>query len=344
MGDILSQKKIRAQNAEKILKELLRSGELARIDLANKCNVSPATVTQVVTPLIERNIIQESEQVASTGGRKPVLLQLVSDYGCIIVIEVLFSSVAGHVFDLHGNEVFFSVISDHSLKNDRLYKGIIGFVENVKNNHEKLGCSGNILRLGLLVHEDVSDTDLLLLYSTDVISESVPMEYSLSGKFGTQVTLDRIAHYSLNQYLKKTLTLASPDYIYIHIGESITATIVLDGKAVSVKGQTVLDVTQLSFENRNRVTRDNSGSLSGDYPPALTKIISSLLVLFPVNTVFLGGVPVENDKGIIHKVSAEFSSRVAVKQWDERLANVSKPFAHTLLEKSIKHIVRQAFY
>ena len=79
MGDILSQKKIRAQNAEKILKELLRSGELARIDLANKCNVSPATVTQVVTPLIERNIIQESEQVASTGGRKPVLLQLVSD-------------------------------------------------------------------------------------------------------------------------------------------------------------------------------------------------------------------------------------------------------------------------
>ncbi|CAN7546122.1 ROK family transcriptional regulator [Pararhizobium sp. LjRoot255] len=69
----------KALNRRLALNLLRREGGLSRGDLAAKTGLSNAAITGLVSELIEEGFLKEGESTQSTGGRKPVLVEL--DYG-----------------------------------------------------------------------------------------------------------------------------------------------------------------------------------------------------------------------------------------------------------------------
>lgn len=71
---------LRAGNTARVLREIRLSGQTTRVDIASALNLSPATVTAVMSALLESDVIVEEKAAASPGrGRPRVLVSLNPD-------------------------------------------------------------------------------------------------------------------------------------------------------------------------------------------------------------------------------------------------------------------------
>ena len=71
-----SMKDVRRSNRALLLRQLLIEGETSRSDLGAATGLSPATVTSVVSELIEEGIVRETGFLDSEGGRRRVLMHV----------------------------------------------------------------------------------------------------------------------------------------------------------------------------------------------------------------------------------------------------------------------------
>ena len=78
----------RQQNERRIIEYIVVNGETSRVTLAHTLGLSTATVTNIVTDLLERNLLFESRQEKSTVGRKTTLLKFNGDLHYILTVEV----------------------------------------------------------------------------------------------------------------------------------------------------------------------------------------------------------------------------------------------------------------
>src|SRR3989442_10660735 len=64
-------------NRVAVLRLIGAAGRIARIHIAQRLRLSPATVTSVTRELLERGIVRVAHHAPSNGGRPAVLLELV---------------------------------------------------------------------------------------------------------------------------------------------------------------------------------------------------------------------------------------------------------------------------
>ncbi len=81
-------REIREINHKKILRSILKNGEMLRRDLATEHGISVMTVKNVVDELIASDVLQESKTDASIG-RKPRVLHIARHYGVIACISLI---------------------------------------------------------------------------------------------------------------------------------------------------------------------------------------------------------------------------------------------------------------
>ena len=63
------------KNARRIVDYIVNHGETSRVALANIFGLSTATVTNIVTELLDQKLLYESRREQSIAGRKTTLLQ-----------------------------------------------------------------------------------------------------------------------------------------------------------------------------------------------------------------------------------------------------------------------------
>ncbi|NEA23470.1 ROK family transcriptional regulator [Actinomadura bangladeshensis] len=91
---------LRRTNRSVLLRRLYFDGPLSRQDLARETGLSPASVSNVVTELIEAGLVAEAGSVESDGGRPRVLLKTAAGYGHLVGIDVGETRVMVELFDL----------------------------------------------------------------------------------------------------------------------------------------------------------------------------------------------------------------------------------------------------
>ena len=92
---------IRRTNRKTIVSKLYFDGSLSRSDLCELTGLSAATVTNVMTELLDEDIVQETGLVeASEGGRPRTLLEINSTYGYFIGVDLGETHVQIELFDL----------------------------------------------------------------------------------------------------------------------------------------------------------------------------------------------------------------------------------------------------
>jgi len=84
--------------------ELLREqGPLSRARIAEILHLSPATVTRIVSTLVEENLVLKVGTADSTGGRRATLLRFNYAANAIIGIDMGGTHIVGAQADLGGN-------------------------------------------------------------------------------------------------------------------------------------------------------------------------------------------------------------------------------------------------
>ncbi|MAT43292.1 MAG: hypothetical protein CL609_13210 [Anaerolineaceae bacterium] len=108
-------KDVRKLNRSLILKEFYFNGPVTRLDVSRVTKLSPATVTNIVTDLLENGVLVEEGNVESSGGRPSVLLKVNPDLGYFIGVEIGESHIQTELFDIYFSKTTQYAINDLEL-------------------------------------------------------------------------------------------------------------------------------------------------------------------------------------------------------------------------------------
>ncbi|MDJ0753912.1 MAG: ROK family transcriptional regulator [Ardenticatenaceae bacterium] len=92
-------------NTRLVLKTIYETGDVSRAELARKTSLTRATVSSIVSDLIEDGLVEETGQGPSLGGKPPILLNLADNARQLICLDLGSGQFVGSVVNLRGRFV-----------------------------------------------------------------------------------------------------------------------------------------------------------------------------------------------------------------------------------------------
>ncbi len=97
---------IKHENAKLVIEKLIELRETSRIDLSRMTTLNKATISSIVSNLVDKNIVVETDRIIKTSGRSAKIFALNKNAGRIISIELLYDQVYGVVTNLYGQIMY----------------------------------------------------------------------------------------------------------------------------------------------------------------------------------------------------------------------------------------------
>ncbi|QQO11172.1 winged helix-turn-helix domain-containing protein [Breznakiella homolactica] len=297
-------KDMKSENRRLLIKTLVEKKSLARIELAQITNLSPSTVSSLVSELLDQGLFAETGVSSSTGGRKRTELSLNKDFAALAILEVRRNRTVIRIFDMLLNEKDSMVLSNRYLTGDEL---LAGAVETL--SAYTAGGGMPVTGLGLLFQEDMTETEFSVMYSTSLSSDTISLRDALTMSLHIPVVEDYSQCFSITHVLSGNAAASKGSTAFITIGSQILASIALDGVPVSLKeGRKVMNITPLlgnsgtseglladggeGFPGKSRAKPGNAtpiGETVRSAAQALAAVLKPLCVFFQLDTVFLSG-------------------------------------------------------
>lgn len=85
---VLKASSVKELNTKNILDIIRKHGPISRIEIAEITGLTPATITNITSELIDNKLIIEGEAGDSSGGRRPIMLKIRGDYYRVIGIYI----------------------------------------------------------------------------------------------------------------------------------------------------------------------------------------------------------------------------------------------------------------
>ena len=79
---------IKKINTKNILNIIRKRGPISRSEIAELSDLTPATISNITSELIDKKLIVEAESGDSSGGRKPIMLRIRTDYYRVIGVYI----------------------------------------------------------------------------------------------------------------------------------------------------------------------------------------------------------------------------------------------------------------
>lgn len=101
----VSNMSVRRINRVRVLKLLFHSGSLTQMEIKNQLGLSGPTVTQALQFFTDLGLLREGDEMPSSGGRKPRLIEFCYDAFYSVGVEIRHHHVDIQVINLRGNVV-----------------------------------------------------------------------------------------------------------------------------------------------------------------------------------------------------------------------------------------------
>jgi glucokinase-like ROK family protein len=96
---------MRAINRSTVLNIIKGEGPISRTDIGRLSGLSPATISEITSDLMEEGLIYEKEAGDSTGGRPPILLALNQDAAYVIGLKLAEDHISAALTDIEATVV-----------------------------------------------------------------------------------------------------------------------------------------------------------------------------------------------------------------------------------------------
>jgi predicted NBD/HSP70 family sugar kinase len=213
---------------------LIHSGSnYSRLDLARKTGLSPALITSIVRDLIARRLVVEAPAVSSQVGRKPIPLQIRSDLGYLIGLDigsffsrVVLTDMTGHI--VHQEQIETGIPDGRVRVLERVFECVHRAMTTSAVNRE------GILGMGI-AHSGVIDTEKGLVLSLPRPGQmaqwkNVPLRSIFQEKFHLPCLLEDSVRTMATAERQFGLGREMDDFLFIEVGMGIGAAIFFEGK------------------------------------------------------------------------------------------------------------------
>jgi N-acetylglucosamine repressor len=102
----MDRKMMRELNQNMLLNLIRLHAPISRTQLKKLSGLSLGTIVGITSALIEQELVVETGVAASTGGRKPGLLEVYPEGGYVVGIDLREHEVLGAILNLHGNIIY----------------------------------------------------------------------------------------------------------------------------------------------------------------------------------------------------------------------------------------------
>jgi len=95
-------------NTSLVSQLIWKSPGISRVDIARDLSLYRSTVTNIISALIDNDVVYEGEEGSgmSRGGRKPIILRLNEKFGCVIGFDIQPSHFRAVILDISGALLF----------------------------------------------------------------------------------------------------------------------------------------------------------------------------------------------------------------------------------------------
>lgn len=128
-----SRRLIRDLNLSAVLNLIKIDGPIGRAEVARRSGLSPAAITSITSELIDDGWILETDTGESSGGRRPILLQLNPLGGYVVGIKLAEHTVLGVITDLNARVLEKQVVPTNSSDPQTATSKLAGLIESLCN-------------------------------------------------------------------------------------------------------------------------------------------------------------------------------------------------------------------
>ncbi|WP_243354421.1 ROK family transcriptional regulator [Bacillus litorisediminis] len=224
-----SPKLVKQMNRQMILSELKSNPRQSRADLAKQTKLSRPCVSELVKEMIDEGLIIEVGPGASTGGKRPILLEYNVKSNFVIGAMIANSRLSVILADMQGEWIDL-VHRDFTIPTDGYF--IVQLIEQTvrKLLAEQHISSEDVLGMAIGIPGITSKTQQKIGFSPGVDWDQVNLVAELSDRLSIQVVVDNdVNMMTLGEY-HRGFGVNVTNLVYMFVGHGVGSGIILDGK------------------------------------------------------------------------------------------------------------------
>jgi len=224
----------RGMNRQQVVEVIRNAGQIARIDIAQKTGVSPATVTAITSDLIGAGLIEEvaSDEARTSGGRgRPrVALRVRGAAHLVAGVKVSFGTLSLVLIDFEGTTI---VEHDAELSGPRLAPDVLSrdILRGLDAITAKIGrVTADISGLGVGLAGTINAPEGFVHWSPSLTERNVQLRDMLEALLPMPVFLDNDANLVAKAEQLFGEARGVSDFIVVTIEQGVGMGIVIDGQ------------------------------------------------------------------------------------------------------------------
>lgn len=215
----------KSHNSRLVLKTIYDQNRLSRADIARSTALSRATVSEVVTGLIEDGLVEEVGQGPSAGGKPPTQLDVVADARLLVCLDLSNTRLRGALVDLRGH-----IRHDESLPiNDRDGETVLAQVFELLDRLTSLA-DRPVLGIGIGTPGLMDARQGIVRSAVNMDWTDLPLRDLLQERYDLPAYVVNDSHAAALAEYTFGADDHKPNLVVIKIGRGISAGIVLNGQ------------------------------------------------------------------------------------------------------------------
>ena len=220
---------VRKQNHATILNYINENGPVSRKDIAQATGLTPASVTQNTTLMLDEELLVEvgSTSEKNKAGRKKILLDIYAKGRYILAVNIEPKQTVVALADMKGNLVDEEImVTDTAKKPEDFLKDIAAVCLQMENNHEKI--KDQIAGIGVGITGIVDETKAISRHAYGIWKEEVAVGKILSEQTGFMVRIENNVNAFANAELLYGVGRKYDNLLVIKWGPGVGSTIIID--------------------------------------------------------------------------------------------------------------------
>ncbi|MGF1694974.1 ROK family transcriptional regulator [Vibrio kyushuensis] len=175
---------VKQLNSAAVYRLIDQKGPISRIQVADVSQLAPASVTKITRQLLERGLIKEVAQQASTGGRRAISLTTEVEPFHSVAVRLGRDYVQFSLYNLGGNEL---VTEHHELlytNQNELTDGLVKHLSQFIDSHRSI--TNQLIAIGIALPGLVDPEKGIVEYMPNTDIDNLPLGSIIKDKFNVE--------------------------------------------------------------------------------------------------------------------------------------------------------------
>ncbi|MCT4785139.1 ROK family transcriptional regulator [Exiguobacterium aestuarii] len=218
---------MRSYNRALILRLIRLHQPVSRVELAKKTSLTKPTISNIVNELKEEGLINERELGVSSGGRRPIMLELAASDRFVIGIDATQRKLHGVVTNIHGELLDEAWHDERFDTNEEFIDAIVALYITLNDR-----TTGDVIGLGVSVHGMVEAGDGVVLFAPRFHLHDIPLKRELETRLGQHVFVENDVRTLALGELYFGEAIGIEEFFYVYAGYGIGGAYVHAGELI----------------------------------------------------------------------------------------------------------------